>query len=200
MSRGLAQLSSLPVASSPVDPALFVRESEASDNAELTSSRNHQNADDQEIIKIENAQLKVTLEKLLFAKQQSDNETEARIAKLETDNQQLHTMWKDEVTKRLDLEKKLQTLDKARMKQLQKSRKLRKICLGQVAMLLDIRQKVCQQNREACLALWSRKRKTETRSCPVITGLSWLYVQDRYDTVFQMLPSHYGAETGTRGS
>ncbi|ETI36809.1 hypothetical protein F441_17024 [Phytophthora nicotianae CJ01A1] len=144
MSRGLAQLSSLPVASSPVDPALFVRESEASDNAELTSSRNHQNADDQEIIKIENAQLKVTLEKLLFAKQQSDNETEARIAKLETDNQQLHTMWKDEVTKRLDLEKKLQTLDKARMKQLQKSRKLRKICLGQVAMLLDIRQKVCQ--------------------------------------------------------
>ncbi|EEY60532.1 uncharacterized protein PITG_13251 [Phytophthora infestans T30-4] len=65
-------------------------------------------ADDQ--VRIENKRLKAKLETLLFAKQQSEREAGDWIAKLENDKLQLHKVWKDEVVKGLDMEKKLQGL------------------------------------------------------------------------------------------
>ncbi|KAG6977055.1 hypothetical protein JG688_00000749 [Phytophthora aleatoria] len=102
---------------------------------------------------------------------QADQETEVWIAKLEKDNRQLHKMWKDEATKRLDLEKKLQRLDGARMKHFKESKRLRKICLHQVATLIGIRQKMCPQDKKPLPLVVEQEKKAETMEQWLMSGL-----------------------------
>ncbi|KAF1793692.1 hypothetical protein GQ600_2321 [Phytophthora cactorum] len=131
-------------------------------NNRLVARRQQLETDDQE---------QADLEKLVLAKQQADQETEVWIAKLEKDNRQLHKMWKDEVTKRLDLEKKLQRLDGARMKHFKESKRLRKICLHQVATLIGIRQKMCPQDKKPLPLVVEQEKKAETMEQWLMSGL-----------------------------